>query len=190
MRSRRLTIPTGAGQGVSGCVASQDPPQPPTHSPSSRKLSTHCSTASSWSAEPMSRCEGQGTASSVLRAVWMLARLPAERGTRPPPETARLVRGWSHRAGGGRWGGEDDEQLGEEGWDVAGGMEEHPQEALDRARRWPWAIRAVPRVGSTGHPQTQKFFAPAGLRAAAHPAPCPVPKGQDHSLMCSGPQGI
>lgn len=85
----------------------------------------------------MSRCEGQGTASSVLRAVWMLARLPAERGTRPPPKTARLERGWDRRTAGGaprgagrRWDGKE-EQLGEEGWDVGGGMEEaHPQEAL------------------------------------------------------------
>lgn len=135
------------------------PRQPLTHSPSSRKLSTHCSTARSWSAERTSRCEGQGTASSVLRAVWMLARLPAERRTRPPPKTARLVLERGHRAAGqhsrapgGRWDGKD-EQLGEEGWDVGGGMEDaHPQGALDHARRWPWAIRAVPRAGSTWAP--------------------------------------
>lgn len=102
----------GTGQGVSGWVAPRDPPQPPTHSPSSRKLSTHCSTARSWSAELTSRCEGQGTASSVLRAVWMLARLPAERGTRPHPEQRGSYAGGTTAMPGGTQG-----QRWEVGWE-------------------------------------------------------------------------
>lgn len=43
-----------------------------------------------------------------------------------------------------------------------------------------------PEQGAPGHPQAQQLRAPAGPRAAAHPAPCPVPEGQDHSQAHSG----
>lgn len=180
MSSRRLTVPAGAQQGMSGCVAPRDPPQPPAHSPSSRKLSTHCSTARSWSTELTSRCEGQGTASSVLRAVWMLARLPAERGTRSPPRTARLVREWGHQDAGGHSGTPAGGGMGgmsswgrRDGTGCGGGMEEaHPQEALDHARGGPGQSGLSPEQGAPGHPQAQKLRAP---RAAAHPAPCVIP---------------
>lgn len=92
-----------------------------------------------------SRCEGQGTASSVLRAAWMLARLPAERETRPPPKTARLVREWGHWvAEVGRWDGKhgqlEEEGLGSRGWNGGGSSPRSSgscQEAALGNQGWP-----------------------------------------------------
>lgn len=131
----------------------QDPTEAP-YSPSSRKLSTHCRTERSWSQERTSRCEGQGPASRVRRAVWTLARLPAGRDMAPSPNQQGLCKrcpsiqdgrpclvvpwllglGYGGKAGGrmGRM-----KQVGEEGRDGMG--DAHSQGAPDHARRWPWA---------------------------------------------------